>query len=66
MDADAIVRIRLVGACYLVARPTTIGEELIETLSDLPRVDWVKVYDPSGATSEPSGASDSLPDCLIR
>lgn len=65
LDADGVARIRLVGTCGLVDRPTTIGAEAIATLKGLPRVDWVKVLDPSGHTTDPAGPSDSLPACLI-
>jgi hypothetical protein len=34
------------------------------TLRQFDSVDWVKVYGPAGHTADPTGPSDSIPDCL--
>jgi hypothetical protein len=61
----AIARVQLTGGCDSYGSSlVTIASELMPTLRALPRVDWVKVYDPDGTTERPFGLTDSIPACL--
>lgn len=62
--ADGIARVRLAGGCDSGGSTVTVADELMPTLRQFPTVDWVKVYDPRGQTADPTGPSDSIPDCL--
>jgi len=59
-----IARVRMVGTCDRGDAPPSLAQELTRTLRARPDVDWVKVYDPEGATQEPAGPADSIPACL--
>ena len=59
-----IARIRLTGGCSSGGSTVTIGDEIVPTLMQLPGVRYVKIYDPSGHTEVPLGASNSRPFCL--
>jgi len=61
---DGVARVRLTGGCSSRGSTVTIAGEIIPTLRRLARVDWVKIYDPSGHTERPTGHSDSIPTCL--
>jgi hypothetical protein len=61
---NEIARVRLVGACSSDGSTATIAGEITPTLRQFASVDWVKIYDPSGHTADPTGPSDSIPDCL--
>ncbi|GAA0379428.1 hypothetical protein Acor_00770 [Acrocarpospora corrugata] len=61
---NGIARVYLTGACSSGGSTFTIADEIIPTLKQFSSVKWVKIYDPSGWTQQPAGASDSLPDCL--
>lgn len=59
-----IAHVRLTGGCSSGGSTVTIAGEIIPTLTQLPGVRYVKIYDPSGHTERPTGPSDSVPFCL--
>jgi hypothetical protein len=59
-----IARVRLTGGCSSGGSTVTIAGEIMPTLRQFGTVDFVKIYDPAGRTGRPSGAVDSLPECL--
>jgi hypothetical protein len=62
--ANRIARVQLTGGCSSGGSTVTIAGSILPTLKQLRRVDWVKIYDPSGKTLTPTGPVDSLPECL--
>jgi hypothetical protein len=64
ISTSGIARVRLTGGCSSGGSTVTIAGELMPTLRRLRTVDFVKIYDPAGATSTPTGRSDSIPACL--
>lgn len=61
---DGIARVTLKGGCDRGDHTISVADQIIPTLRQLPRVDWVKVYGPDGTTLRPWGAGDSTPACL--
>jgi hypothetical protein len=61
---DHIARVQLLGDCSSGGSTETIAGEIMPTLRQLSRVDWVKIYDAQGVTETPDGPSDSIPVCL--
>lgn len=61
---NGIARVKLLGGCDSKGSTVTIAGEIIPTLKQLGRVDWVKIYGPGGKTGDPTGPSDSIPACL--
>jgi hypothetical protein len=59
-----IARVRLTGGCSSGGSTETIAGEVFPTLRQFGTVDFVKIYDPSGQTERPTGAVDSIPECL--
>jgi hypothetical protein len=59
-----IARVQLKGDCSSGGSTVTIAGEIMPTLRQLARVDWVKIYDAQGLTETPDGPSDSIPVCL--
>ena len=62
--SSGIARIRLKGGCDSGGSTVTIADEIVPSLRQFDTVDWVKILSPSGQTAEPTGPSDSIPDCL--
>ncbi len=62
--SGGIARLRLLGRCSSGGSTITVAGEIAPTLRQFDTVDWVKVLDASGDTADPSGPSDSIPDCL--
>ncbi|MCW2737310.1 hypothetical protein [Nocardioides sp.] len=62
--SGGIARVRLLGRCSSGGSTVTIAGEIAPTLRQFDTVDWVKVLDRSGATADPTGPTDSIPDCL--
>lgn len=60
-----VARVQLTGGCELGGEPISIGKEITRTLKANDVIDWVKIYDPAGETTDPHHAADSLPECLI-
>jgi hypothetical protein len=60
-----IARVTLKGPCDAggSALPS-VASLIMPTLRQLPKVDWVKIYDREGTTLWPWGRSDSVPGCL--
>jgi hypothetical protein len=61
---DRIARVRLVGGCSSGGSTVTIAGEIMPTLRQFATVDWVKIYGPGGHTADPTGPTDSIPECL--
>jgi hypothetical protein len=59
-----IARVRLTGGCDAHGSTVSIAGSIMPTLRQFDSVDWVKVYGPAGHTADPTGPSDSIPDCL--
>jgi hypothetical protein len=62
--SGGIARVRLLGRCSSGGSTFTVADEIVPTLRQFGTVDWVKVLDPSGTTGDPTGPTDSIPDCL--
>jgi hypothetical protein len=62
--SDGIAQVRLLGNCSSGGSTETIAGEIFPTLRQFGTVDFVKIYDASGHTERPSGAVDSIPECL--
>jgi hypothetical protein len=62
--SGGIARVRLRGGCSSGGSTVTVAGEIAPTLRQFDTVDWVKILDPSGTTADPSGPTDSIPDCL--
>lgn len=59
-----IARVQLTGGCSSGGSTVTVAGEIMPTLRQFPSVRWVKIYDPQGTTENPTGRSDSIPECL--
>lgn len=59
-----VARVQLTGGCNAHGSTASIALEIMPTLKQFRSVHWVKIYDPAGHTSEPTGHSDSIPACL--
>lgn len=62
--SDGIARIQLLGGCDSGGQPVTVADEIFRTLRPLPKVTWIKIYDPDGHTERVSGERDSIPTCI--
>jgi hypothetical protein len=62
--SGGVARVRLLGSCSSGGSTITVADEIVPTLRQFDTVDWVKVLDPGGTTGDPSGPTDSIPDCL--
>ncbi|MFC3890815.1 hypothetical protein ACFOWZ_04965 [Lentzea rhizosphaerae] len=61
---DGVARVRLTGGCSSHGSTFTVAGEIFPTLKQFSSVRWVKIYDPQGRTEQPTGQSDSIPECL--
>jgi hypothetical protein len=59
-----VARVQLKGRCSSGGSTVTVAGEIMPTLRQFPTVNWVKIYDPQGNTENPTGLSDSIPECL--
>ncbi len=64
ISSSGVARVRLLGGCDSRGSTFTIANLLVPTLKQFDIVRYVKIYDPAGRTSRPSGLSDSIPECL--
>ena len=62
--SGGIARVRLTGGCSANGSTVSIAGEIMPSLKQFPTVRWVKIYDPSGHTLQPTGNVDSIPYCL--
>lgn len=62
---DGVASLTLVGGCDAHGSRVSIGTEITDTLKQFGVVKHVKIYGPDGTTTNPSGATDSLPHCLV-
>lgn len=61
---DGVARVQLTGGCNAHGSTASIALEIMPTLKQFRSVHWVKIYDPAGHTTDPTGHRDSLPACL--
>lgn len=61
---SGIARVFLEGPCASGGSTYTIAGPVMKTLLQFDEIDYVKLYDASGATGEPSGPSNSIPFVL--
>lgn len=59
-----VAHVRLTGRCSSGGSTVTVAGSIMPTLRRLPGVRWVKIYDSAGTTEQPTGRSDSIPECL--
>lgn len=62
--SDGIAYVRLTGGCSSGGSTVTIAGEIMPSLRQFSTVDHVKIYDPSWRTENPTGHTDSIPECL--
>ena len=62
--AGGVARVRLTGGCDSGGSTATVAGEIQPTLRQFASVDWVKILDPTGSTENPTGNTDSIPECL--
>lgn len=62
--SNGIADLRLLGPCRSGGSTFTVANHIRATLKQFPTVDWVKIRDRQGNTADPSGPSDSQPECL--
>jgi hypothetical protein len=62
--ADGIARVYLRGLCAPGAGGYTIAQPLAVNLKQFSQIHYVKIFDAAGNTQNPSGAGDSIPNCL--
>jgi Sporulation and spore germination len=62
--SSGVARVQLTGGCSSGGSTATIAGEIMPSLRQFSTVDFVKIYDPSGHTENPTGRSDSIPVCL--
>jgi len=61
---DGVAHVRLRGGCASNGATFTVATLIMPTLKQFPSVDYVKIYDPSGHTQQPTGRRDSTPASL--
>lgn len=61
---DGIARVYLTGTCAPASTSYDIGDILIYNLKQFPEIQFVKIYDANGVTTDPFGSNDSVPACL--
>lgn len=61
---DGVAHVRLTGGCNSGGSTVSVGNSIFGTLKQFPTVRYVKIYDPAGQTGDPTGLTDSIPDCL--
>jgi hypothetical protein len=62
--AATIARVRLTGGCSSGGSTITIANEIFPTLKQFSTVRFVKIYDPTRHTENPTARRDSIPQCL--
>jgi hypothetical protein len=61
---NGIAHVYLTGTCTSEGRDFTIANLLTATLKQFPEIQFVKIYDENGVTTDPFGLNDSIPLCL--
>ncbi len=59
-----IAHVHLCGPCVTHGASYTIASPLIKNLLQFDEIQYVKIYDESGDTADPSGPNNSIPACL--
>jgi hypothetical protein len=62
--ANGIARVYLTGTCAPASASYDIGDILTYNLKQFSEIQFVKIYDENGVTSDPFGLNDSVPTCL--
>jgi hypothetical protein len=62
--SDGVAHVRLQGRPASNGATVTVATLIMPTLKQFPSVDYVKLYDPSGHTQQPTGRRDSIPASL--
>ncbi len=62
--SNRVARVQLTGGCSSQGSTASIAGEILPTLRQFTTVDLVKIFDPAGTTEQPTGLSDSIPECL--
>ena len=62
--SNKVAHVRLKGSCNSEGASYTIANLLYVNLTQFSTVSWVKIYDASGSTQQPTGQSNSIPACL--
>lgn len=61
---NGVARVYLTGSCAPANPNYNIGDILTYNLKQFPEIQYVKIYDENGVTSDPFGLNDSVPACL--
>jgi hypothetical protein len=61
---DGIAHVSLTGDCDAGGSTVSIAGSIFPILKQFPNVQYVKIYDEAGQTADPTGRTDSIPDCL--
>ena len=65
INDGGVARVTLRGPCDSGgSAEVTVASQVKPTLRSRPSVDWVKIYDRHGQTTQPWGKRDSIPACL--
>ena len=64
VNPRGVARLMLKGGCDGHGAELTVADQVMATLAQFGRIEWVKIYDRQGQTQQPLGQSDSIPDCL--
>ena len=65
LNDAGVARLTLKGRCNGHGSALTVADQVFGTLRGFRAIDSVKLYDRTGQTQEPTGQSDSIPDCLV-
>lgn len=60
----ATVHVRTTGVCATNGAAYNVATLLIRNLKQVEGVRYVKLYDPQGGTQQPTGETDSIPECM--
>lgn len=60
----ATVHVHTTGVCATNGAAYNVSALLIRNLKQVAGVRYVKLYDPQGHTQQPTGDSDSIPECM--
>lgn len=59
-----VAHVYLAGPCQSHGATYTIAQPLLANLLQFDEIDFVKIYDSSGETEQPTGQTNSIPFCL--
>jgi hypothetical protein len=64
ISSTGVARVQLKWKCSSGGSTITVAGEIFPTLKQFGSVDHVKIYGPDGRTGQPTGRTDSIPECL--